>query len=225
MRLKGFGFFIVSIILGVITVLGVWYLLRGLSNAQPAPYDPSPLAQALQTQKITFTQKSEAAFRWIELKSGTGDWITSDGTNLKDYKLDVNSVQILVILARGQGPSLASALFTFLKREALLEKTILLSPSDGLIKDMRFLNKEDPHLITSGNGQAFMVRFIGLRQIGLSNFPSTDFDVAWVDPTITTSDTRRIADIFISKKIPTLIGPITAEQAHQYPEGAQLLIQ
>lgn len=224
MVLYNFRYFLVSIIIGLITVLGVWFLLMKLSNSQPAPYDPSPLAAALQSQHIDFMENDGAQFRWLELRSGNGEWTTKTGESLSSVHIPVNSLQALVILARGQGPSLAAVLFDFLKREQLLAKTIILSPSDGLVKDLRFLNKEDPHLITSGNGQAFMVRFIGLQKLGLANFPSTDFDVAWIDPQIVSQESSEIARIFLDKKIPTIVGPIPQSDKSKYPSDCQFLL-
>lgn len=195
-----------------------------LSNSQPAPYDPSPLAQSLQNQKQVFTTKTEGPYRWIELINKDAQWTLTDGTPLTSVVVP-ESVKVLVIIARGQGPSLAGYLYNHLKNSELLTKTIILSPSDGLVKDMRFLNKETPYLITSGNGQAFMVRFISLQRIGLKNFPSTDFDVAWVDPSITDKDSKSIAEIFIEKNIPTFIGPITEAEIPNYPEKALILLR
>ena len=102
----------------------------------------------------------------------------------------------------------------------LLDKVIILSNSDGLIKDLRF---HDPRL-TLSCGQAFIIRFHALQRLSLEGLLTIDMSAVWLDPNVFGESLKELTDYFVARKVAVFIGPYANLPGNELEKKANILI-
>lgn len=198
----------------------VWVLLRIVGSYNPPSFDPNPWIQDM-VKNPTAILSDSSAVRWAAITSKNGElfWQKNPQTEkpLTDFE-DTQGKVIFVIQA--QGPSLAKKFYDFLKDKNLMSRSLIVSSSDGFLKDLRFYDGN----LALGCGQAYIVRWRALKQLGLHNLMTITMSGAWLEPQIFSSSLAELTKNFTALNVPVFIGPVTTEQAKNLPSGANILI-
>lgn len=196
----------------------VWILLRVVASYNPPSFDPNPWVQSLVQSPMTFTPEGPTN-RWVQIQAREGElYFTKNGTQvpLSEFK---DASEKLIFVVKAQGPTLAKKYYDFLKQHELQKRSMTLSSSDGFLKDLRFYDNE----LTLGCGQAYVVRWRALKQLGLHNLMTINMSGVWLDPEIFASSSAELAREFTSLHVPVFVGPLTTEQAKMSPSEANIL--
>jgi hypothetical protein len=195
------------VIVALITPVLVWFLLLSMAHSKVQSFDPAADIQDLVSHPRNFSHSDQES-PWTLLVGKDGVWSVQakDGSlsPLENWQ-PVGSHPVLLLQA--QGPTLALHLHRFLQEKGLSDKVILLSDSDGLLKDLRF---HDPNL-TMSCGQAYVIRFHALKRLGLEGLMTIDMSAVYLDPKLFSEELKELSDYFNDHHVAVFVGPITTE--------------
>lgn len=202
-KIKQFKTFSLSLLVAALVCGLIWALAHSLSISKVPIQHPSPTGAYLSQfigQKISPKRQDIA---WLKITNKDSQWVDEVGA-----PLSMNHFQTAhtIVMAHGQGPTLALKLHRFFKKNELYAKTTILSSSDGFLKDLRYHYPD----VAINYGQAFLIRLQAMERLSLSGFLKFDKDVAWINIELFPESTvSELIALFTKKKIPVLIGPST----------------
>lgn len=188
---------------GLIASLFTWFVLKSLANSSFSAHDPDPWIQTLVEHPKTF-KKNAINGGWFKIISQDGELLWAK--NATEF-LALENLPVLhtktVFLVQASGPKAAHQLYTYLKTTDSVQKVIIISPSDGFLKDMQFY---DGNLQLSC-GQAYLIRLRMLNQLGIANLMKTNMSVAWIEEPLFSQDIHPFILMFKKRRVPVFIGP------------------
>ncbi|MCC6138271.1 MAG: hypothetical protein IT287_06540 [Bdellovibrionaceae bacterium] len=189
------------IAIGVITPLFSWALLKSLANNSSSAHNPDPWIQGLVDQPQSF-HKNESGTPWFQVISKEGElfW-QKDETTLAPLNEIPNLPEKSIFLVSASGPKAAHLFYEFLKAREAAQKVLILSASDGFLKDMQFY---DGNLLLSC-GQAYLVRLRMLDQLGLGNLMKTNMSAVWLDESLFAGYKKEFLALFKARRVPVFI--------------------
>jgi hypothetical protein len=200
---------LIVLFIGLITPVLVWILLHSLAVGKVQSFDPNPLVQELVTSAQTISRAGTDTI-WVNLVGVNGEWSVKEKdaklTPLAEWK---PTARRLVLLLEAQGPTLALKLHRYLKENALDKKIILLSNSDGLLKDLRYHDGQ----ATMSCGQAYVIRFHALKRLGLEGLMTIDMSAVYLDPKLFSQELKELTDYFVSHNVAVFVGPLGENSA------------
>lgn len=197
----------------------VWLLLRVVASMNPPSFDPNPWIQSM-VQSPSALSMSDTKVRWIPLTTKDGELFMEWNGALQPLSSFTNTSEKVVFAVHAQGPTFAKKLYDFLKDKDLLSRSLILSSSDGFLKDLRYHDGNMP----LGCGQAYVIRWRGLKQIGLERMMTINMSGVWLDPKIFKNSLEDLTKHFVALKVPVFIGPVTTEEAKNLPAQANFFI-
>lgn len=200
------------------TPILIWILLKHLADSNPSGFDPSPRIQSYVENPHALPPFQ--ADGWWHVVNVDEELVlkTLNGGTAPLSAFDTSS-STPVFVIEAQGPTMAKKFHAFLKEHDLLGTALVLSASDGLLKDLRF---HDPNL-SLGAGQAYVIRVRTLQQLGLENLLTINMSGALLDPKLFQSSLQVLTDYFTSRRVPVFIGPVTREEIPALPKNANFL--
>lgn len=205
--------------LALSTAFFVWFVLYYLASNSTNAYDPNPWIQEMVDKPRTISPQS-SDLQWVSIVQKQGKLIV-DSTQqipLSEWKA---SAEKIIFLVEAQGPTAASELYHFLKDSKLDRRSLILSSSDGFLKDLRFYDAE----LTLGAGQAYLVRYRALQEIGLHGFLTIAMSGVWIKPEIFKESTQKLTDTFQQQRVAVFIGPIDKAAIPSLPQNANFLVK
>lgn len=187
--------------MGVITSLFSWILLKSLAQNSSSAHNPDPWIQSLVEQPQSFA-KNGSPRPWFQIISRDGDlfWQKDAATAVA-----LNDIPQLpeksIFLVTASGPRAAHQFYEFLKAREATKNALVLSASDGFLKDMQFY---DGNLLLSC-GQAYLVRLRMLDQLGLANLMKTSMSAVWLDETLFAGYKKEFLELFKARRVPVFI--------------------
>lgn len=197
----------------------VWVLLRQVGSFAPESFDPSPWIQGL-VQKPAAVTTDDKTTRWIHVVSKNGELFIEKNTTETPLAQFADTSEKVIFLVHAQGPTLAKKFYDFLIEHKLPPRSLILSNSDGFLKDLRYYDGN----LTLSCGQAYVVRWRALKQLDLHNLMTINMSAVWLDPAIFATSFETLTKYFTALHVPVFIGPVTAEQAKSLPAQANFLI-
>lgn len=194
---------VVILAIGVMSPVFIWILMKSLANNSSSSHDPDPWVQTLVDTPKTFT-KNAVTDGWFKILSKDGNmfWENEPGALKALTELPaINEKTIFVVEATG--PTAASQFYHFLKERELLKKVLIMSLSDGFLKDVQFY---DGNLQLSC-GQAYLIRFRMLDQLGLANLMKTNMSAVLLEPTLFEKDLDAFVESFKMRRVPIFMIP------------------
>jgi hypothetical protein len=209
----------VLLAISVITPFFCWILLKSLAHNSSSAHNPDPWIQSLVDQPQSFT-KNAAAQTWFKIVSVNTDLFWQKDNEALVPLADIPELpDKVVFVVQATGPTAAKHFYNFLKSREAAKKALILSSSDGFLKDMQYY---DPNLQMSC-GQAYLVRFRMLDQLGLANLMKTNMSAVLLEETLFDSYTNEFIAAFKARRVPVFINP--KEGSSVSTESANLLIQ
>lgn len=204
------------LVIALITPFLVWFLLIFMAGSKEQSFDPNPMVQSLVESPQVL-----GPGQWTHLIGKDGVWqIKKEEGTLTPLENWKPEGERLILLLEAQGPTLASALFHFLKDRDLIKKTIFLSSSDGLLKDLRFHDGN----ITASSGQAHIIRFHAMKRLKLENLNTINMSAVYLDPKIFAQDLDELAEYFRDHKVAVFVGPVDEPASEELQKKANILL-
>jgi len=197
----------------------VWVVLRVVAVQSPVSFDPNPWIQSMVQAPSSITT-TDTKTRWMEIIGKNGDLYLNSKTGMQPLSTFQDTSEKVIFVVTAQGPSFAKKYFDFLTEHKLIDRSLTLSASDGFLRDLRFYNVN----LTLGCGQAYVIRWRALKQIGLEQMMAISMSGVWLEPALFASSLERLARNFTDLKVPVFIGPVTTEEAKKIPVQANFLI-
>lgn len=201
--IKSMRSFLFTLAISAVAVGVIWMLLKHLSNSKTPVVHPSPTAKYLKGKIQGPLTATSQPVNWLHLKGAEGHGWTLSHTNQPWTGQGLEREHTL-LLVDGRGPDLSKALYQTLFDHNKLNSVTILSPADGLLKDIRFRHGE----MALSYGQGFLVRLQALLTFGLQELVVFDKDVAWIPKPIPNSSKKKLRAFFSSKNIPVILGPM-----------------
>lgn len=196
----------------LITPVFTWILLKSLANNSFSAFDPDPWIQSLVTSPHNFYLNDEAnPWIHIQIKNSELLFVTTNGELEPITHLPVFKADHLVFLVDGQGPSAAKTFYDFLQSNHYTEKSLVLSASDGFLKDVRYYNANTK----LSCGQAYLIRFRMLNDLGLANLMTINMSGALVDPSIFSDNIVELTLALHQRHVPVFTFPSTTTEAQK----------
>lgn len=205
--------------ISVITPLFCWILLKSLAHNSSSAHNPDPWIQSLVDQPQSFT-KNTATQTWFKIVSKNTDLFWQ-----KDNESVVSLGEIpelpdkVIFVVEATGPTAAKHFYEFLKAREATKKALILSSSDGFLKDMQYY---DPNLQMSC-GQAYLIRFRMLDQLGLANLMKTNMSAVFLEESLFDSYKSEFLAAFKARRVPVFIHP--KEGSSVTTESSNILIR
>lgn len=205
--------------ISVITPLFCWILLKSLAHNSSSAHNPDPWIQSLVDQPQTFT-KNAATQAWFKIVSKNMDlfWQKESDTIAPLAEIPELPEKVLFVV-EATGPTAAKNFYNFLKSRDALKKALILSSSDGFLKDMHYY---DPNLQMSC-GQAYLIRLRMLDQLGLANLMKTNMSAVLLDETLFETYKNEFIAAFKARRVPVFVLP--KEGSSVSVESANILIK
>jgi hypothetical protein len=198
----------------------VWVLLRVVAAQNPPSHDPNPWIQSMVQSPAALTVSAPKT-RWVPVLGKDGELFIDLPGNQHPLSDFADDAEKFVFVVHAQGPTIAKKFYDFIVEKNLKDRSLILSSSDGFLKDLRFYDGN----LTMGCGQAYIVRWRALKQIGLEHMMTITMSGVWLDPQIFASSLDTLTEEFTKLQVPVFIGPVTAEEAKNLPTQANILIK
>lgn len=189
--------------IGVITPFFTWILLKSLANNSSSAHDPDPWIQSLVDTPTEF-QKNAPENGWFKITTQDGQlfWQKDPATALPLADLPAWTNKT-IFLVEAHGPTAASQLYNYLKDREATTRTLILSSTDGFLKDIQYY---DGNLQLS-SGQAYLIRLRMLHQLGLSNLMKTTMSAVYLDEALFKNDVALFLEEFRKRRVPLFMSP------------------
>lgn len=194
---------ILVLAIGVITPFFTWVLLKSLANNSFSAHDPDPWIQSLVDTPQSFSKNAvENGWFKIVTKDAQMFW-QKDGetllalTEIPDWKNKT------IFLVEAHGPTAASQLYKYLKSKEATGRVLILSSTDGFVKDMQFYDGN----LQMSSGQAYLIRLRMLSQLGISNLLKTSMSAVYLDETLFKNDVTAFLAEFNRRRVPLFMSP------------------
>lgn len=191
------------ITISVITPLFCWILLKSLAHNSSSAHDPDPWIQSLVDHPQQFTQNAGAQV-WYKISSANGELFWQKDALTAVPLNDIPEIKDhAIFVVEATGPTAAKHFYEFLKSREATKKALILSSSDGFLKDMQYY---DPNLSMSC-GQAYLIRFRMLDQLGIANLMKTSMSAVFLDESLFESYKAEFFEAFKMRRVPVFIFP------------------
>lgn len=193
--------------IGIITPLFSWMLLKSLANNSSSAHNPDPWIQSLIDQPRNF-EKNNPVNGWFKIVSKDLElfWEKSEAERLPVSDIPSFSGNVIFVVD-ARGPKAAYSMHEFLKERTALKTALILSASDGFLKDMQFYNGQ----LLLSCGQAYLIRLRMLGQLGLANLMKTNMSAAWIDGEVFAKDIPELSSELLQRRVPVFLGPQTSK--------------
>ncbi len=206
MEKKNFKRSILVLTIGVITPFFTWILLKSLAHNSSSAHDPDPWIQSLVDAPQMFARNAPEN-GWFKIVTIDGEILWQRDANTLAPLDDIPTwIKKTIFLVEALGPKAASQLYKYLKDKNATSSVLLLSSTDGFLRDMQYY---DPNMQMSC-GQAYLVRLRMLRQLGLSNLMKTNMSAAYLDEDVFKKDVPEFMAEFKSRRVPLFMSPAKA---------------
>jgi hypothetical protein len=198
----------------------VWLILRLVGTSTPVSFDPSPWVQGMVTSPSSISMEDKST-SWVRVVTKDKELYIEKNSQLKPLSEFVETSEKVIFLVQAEGPTLAKKFYDFFKEHNLASHAMVLSASDGFLKDLRYCDAN----LTLSCGQAYVIRWHALKQLGLHTLMTINMSAVWLDPSLFASSLVDLTKFFTELHVPVFIGPVTADQAKTLPAQANFLIE
>lgn len=203
MKNENWGRSVFVIAIGVITPLFLWILLKSLANNSSSSHDPDPWIQSLVDKPAAFARNAtENGWFKIVTKDGEVFW-QKEPEQLAPLSEIPKWTGKTIFLVEAVGPRAASQLYNYLKDQDATKRVLLLSSTDGFLKDMQYYDGN----LQMSSGQAYLIRMRMLKQLGLANLMKTNMSAVYLDEDLFKKDIVEYLGEFQKRRVPLFMSP------------------